>query len=361
MTLLYEISDFFYDIYFFIVRLLRGTYTEKVLLHTWNLFTELWQYVVIGAFAAVLVSQLMSHRKIRKFLTRKGSVPILFAATMGVLSPMCTFAAIPLTGGLMAAGVPLPPLMAFLIASPLINPSLFIVTWGVMGPQMALARFVSAFALAIAGGWITELALSREWGQFTDPLTTGFTSCGSLPSYAEAGVTWTRREKALRFLKDSLNMTTFISEYFLLALVLAGVVQTFVSPRWIAALLGGSGFKSILIGGMLGIPFYVCGGGTVALIGVLVNMGMGQGAALAFFITGPATKISTIISLHAVLRRNVALVYLAVTLVGGVLIGYGYSKVAPDLNIDSRYYGIVETIEDAVTYKPGIGAPQDWY
>ncbi len=69
----------------------------------------------------------------------------------------------------------------------------------------------------------------------------------------------------------------------------------------------------------------MCGGGTVALIGVLVSMGMGQGAALAFFITGPATKISTIVSLQAVLRKKIALVYLTVTLIGGVLFGYGYS------------------------------------
>ena len=86
-------------------------------------------------------------------------------------------------------------------------------------------------------------------------------------------------------------------------------------------------------------------------------MGMGQGAALAFFITGPATKISTIVSLNAVLRRKTAVVYLAVTLIGGILFGYCYSKVAPELTIDSRYYGKVESTEDAVLYKPGIGSP----
>ena len=90
-------------------------------------------------------------------------------------------------------------------------------------------------------------------------------------------------------------------------------------------------------------------------------MGMGQGAALAFFITGPATKISTIVSLNAVLRRKLALVYLVVTLVGGVIIGYGYSKIAPELIIDSRYYGKVESKEDAVIYKRGIGSPQGDY
>jgi hypothetical protein len=301
----------------------------------------------------------MTYGKVRKFLTRRGGVPIFVSAVLGVFSPMCTFAAIPLTGGLMAAGVPVPPLMAFLIASPLMNPSLFIITWGVMGPQMAIARTVSALALAVLGGWIAELALTQGWGSFRHPLRAGFSAGGTVPSCAVDNHVISRHGQAVKFMGHSGKMTLFIAKYFLLALLLAGAVQACISPRWIAALLGGTGFKSVLLGGLLGIPLYVCGGGTVALIGVLVSMGMGQGAALAFFITGPATKISTIVSLNAVLRKKVALVYLGVTLIGGVLIGYGYSKVSPELSIDSRWYGKVEAQEDAVIYKPGIGSPQD--
>ena len=83
---------------------------------------------------------------------------------------------------------------------------------------------------------------------------------------------------------------------------------------------------------------------------------MGQGAALAFFITGPATKISTILSLNAVLKKKIAAVYLVVTLAGGVFLGYGYSFIAPELQIDQADYGRVESTEDSILYKPGIGS-----
>ena len=360
MNARYEIIDVFYDLSFSVEKLFRGTVTAQIAANTWALFRQLWYYVLIGAFVAVLISHLMSHARVRKLLTRSGSIPILLAAVLGVLSPMCTFAAIPLVGGLMASGVPVPPLMAFLIASPLMNPSLFIITWGVMGPAMALARTLSAFGLAVVGGLIAEASLARGWDQFRNPLKAGFSgdsvlSCGSMASGQPS------RSSVLGFLRHSFNMTGFIARYFILALFIAGAVQACISPRWIAGLLGGTGFKSVLLGGLLGIPLYVCGGGTVALIGVLTGMGMGQGAALAFFITGPATKISTIVSLNAVLRKKVAFVYLAVTLIGGVFIGYGYSKVTGDLVVDARYYGKVESKEDAVLYKPGVGAPQDDY
>jgi uncharacterized membrane protein YraQ (UPF0718 family) len=355
---LYEFLDFFFDIYFSIRSVLRGTYTEQILSNAWALFVELWPYVLLGSFAAVIIAQAMSNTRIRRFLTRRGHTPIIVASILGVFSPLCTFAAIPLAGGLLAAGVPLPPLMAFMIASPLINPSLFIITWGVMGPEMAFARTLSAFLLGVTGGWFIELALSRRWNGFTEPLRSEFTVNASLPGCSLEGDSPALRLRVLTFLRHSVKMTLFISKYFILALFLAGAVQALIKPQWIAALLGGSGFTSVLLGGLLGIPLYVCGGGTAALIGVLVSMGMGQGAALAFFITGPATKISTILSLNAVLRKRVAAVYLAVTLLGGVLIGWGYSHIAPELKIDPVYYGQIESKEDAVNFKRGIGSPQ---
>ncbi len=358
MPVLYEIIDFFYGIRLSIEHLLRGTYTERILENTWTLFTALWYYVLIGAFAAVIVAELMSKSKVREFLTRKGGAPIFAAAVLGVFSPMCTFAAIPLAGGLLATGVPLAPLMAFMISSPLMNPSLFVVTWGVMGPEMALARTASAFVLGLAGGFFVEYAATRGWGGFHDSLRTGF-SMSSVGPYClpgESAGNFLDRTRAI--LRHSARMTVFIGKYFILALFLAGTVQAVADPAWIAALLGGGGFKSVLLGGLLGIPFYVCGGGTVALVGVLVAMGMGQGAALAFFITGPATKISTIVSLNAVLKRRAAAVYLAVTLIGGVLIGWGYSAVAPKhLVVDPSAFGRIESKEDSIIYRRGIGDP----
>ncbi|MBN1292118.1 MAG: permease [Candidatus Latescibacteria bacterium] len=361
MSLLYEILDVFYGLNVAIEALFHGTYTGKVIANTWFLFRGLWYYVIFGATAAVLVTRLMSHRRVRDFLARKGSAPIFFAAVIGILSPMCTFAAIPLAGGLMAIGLPVPPLMAFLIASPLMNPSLFIVTWGVMGPEMAIARTLSALLMALAGGWITEWALLRGYTHFTDPVRSGFSAGGTHPVCMMNNPQNSAKDNVFNYLKLSAKMTLFISKYFVLALFLAGAVQTFISPEWIGRLLGGKGFKSVLLGGLLGIPLYVCGGGTVALIGVLVNMGMGQGAALAFFITGPATKISTLVSLNAVLRKKVALLYLAVTLTGGLIFGYGYSKIAPELTLNEKYYGKVESKEDAVLYRPGIGSSAQDY
>jgi uncharacterized membrane protein YraQ (UPF0718 family) len=43
---------------------------------------------------------------------------------------------------------------------------------------------------------------------------------------------------------------------------------------------------------------------------------------MAFFIAGPATKLSTLVMMKAVFRSTLFLIYIGVTVCGAILIGY---------------------------------------
>ena len=63
----------------------------------------------------------------------KETLMIFFAALMGRLSPFCSCGVIPLIAVLLSMGVPLAPVMAFWLSSPLMDPSMFFLTaapWG---------------------------------------------------------------------------------------------------------------------------------------------------------------------------------------------------------------------------------------
>jgi uncharacterized membrane protein YraQ (UPF0718 family) len=51
----------------------------------------------------------------------------------------------------------------------------------------------------------------------------------------------------------------------------------------------------------VGVPLYVCGGGTIPLLQQWLASGMTMGSAAAFMITGPATKITNLGALKIVL------------------------------------------------------------
>jgi len=55
-----------------------------------------------------------------------------------------------------------------------------------------------------------------------------------------------------------------------------------------------------------------------------MEQGMDKGSALAFFIVGPATRISPMVALLALVRRTPFLIYLGLCFAGGILLGYLY-------------------------------------
>ena len=58
----------------------------------------------------------------------------------------------------------------------------------------------------------------------------------------------------------------------------------------------------------IGVPVYVCGGGTIPLLQQWLASGMSMGAAASFMITGPTTKITNLSALKIVLGvKNFAL------------------------------------------------------
>lgn len=92
---------------------LEHTYTGAALATFWDLTAQLW-YFVVGALFSTLAWRFLPRDRMRDALARRTVGAVVVASLLGLVSPMCTFAAIPVVGTLLKAGVPAPPLMAFL-------------------------------------------------------------------------------------------------------------------------------------------------------------------------------------------------------------------------------------------------------
>lgn len=71
----------------------------------------------------------------------------------------------------------------------------------------------------------------------------------------------------------------------------------------------------------IGVPLYVCGGGTIPLLLEWLHSGMSMGAAAAFMITGPATKITNLGAVKIVLGAMRFALYLLFTILFACLSG----------------------------------------
>ena len=70
---------------------------------------------------------------------------------------------LPAVAGLLAAGLPLTPVMIFLATSPLMSTSAFLITLGGLGWPFALGKLGSALAVGILVGLSTEALLRTGW------------------------------------------------------------------------------------------------------------------------------------------------------------------------------------------------------
>ena len=115
-----------------------------------------------------------------------------------------------------------------------------------------------------------------------------------------------------------------------MSVILAALLQTFVPREWVSSLMGAGHWYGVLLAGVLGVPFYACGGGAVPLIAGLMAQGMSPGAALAFFLAGPATRLTSLAALGTLLKRRALIVYVAYIVVRAALAG-----LALDLMMDT--------------------------
>ncbi len=285
-----------------------------VMLGSWRLIGQLWYYLAMGILLAAWLDQAIPSHKLQQLFSGNRANPAL-AALVGAASPLCTYGTVPVLVQLLRHGISPAPLLTFLVASSLMNPQLFVLMLGGLGPEMALAQLLSAVILSltvglIAGRWPPQTLLNRH------TLAANPASNEQKPSITDGLFSWSG------FLSQVVNLTESVGLYFVVGIIIAATIEVFVPSAWIVKLLGEEHWYSVLVAGSLGVPFYACGGGAIPWIKVLLREGMSRGAALAFFLVGPATRITALAALATVLSRQALALYMAFVLAGAVSLGY---------------------------------------
>ena len=72
----------------------------------------------------------------------------------------------------------------------------------------------------------------------------------------------------------------------------------------------------------MGVPLYVCGGGTIPLLISWIDRGMSLGSAAAFMISGPAMKITNLGALKIILGIKHFALYIAFALFFALFTGF---------------------------------------
>ncbi len=235
---------------------------------------------------------------------------VLIASAAGALTPVCGLGVLPLIAALLRRGLPLAPVMAFWLSSPITDPAMLVITAGILGVPFAIAKTVAAFGIGLAAGAITA----------------------ALPGFAGAGSRLMRAEALASmgcdgngpdgFLREAWANARLVARWLALALVLEVLLQRHVPAAWIEAALGGDNPASIPLAAIVGAPLYLDGYAALPLVRGLVEMGMDSGAALALLVSGAAVSLYALIAVVSLVRLGVLLLYLGLAIAGACVSGY---------------------------------------
>lgn len=288
-----------------------------VMLGSWRLFGQLWYYLAAGILLAAWLDQAIpSHKWQRLFSENRTNMAL--AALVGAASPLCTYGTVPVLVQLLRHGASPAPLLTFLAASSLMNPQLFVLMLGGLGLEMALAQLLSVVILSLTVG-----LMAGHWPPQTllNPHTLAANPASDEPSITDGPSSWSG------FLSQVVRLTESVGLYFVVGIIIAAAIEVFVPSAWVVRLLGEEHWYSVLVAGSLGVPFYACGGGAIPWIRVLLEEGMSRGAALAFFLAGPATRVTALAALATVLSRRALVLYVAFVLAGAIGLGYLFNLI----------------------------------
>lgn len=274
----------------------------------WSHVVQLGPYVAAGVLLAALLDQLDLARRWGGWLKRSGPGALVGTACLGGISPLCTYGTVPVLVELLRAGASPAPALTFLVASSLLNPQMFVVVAGGLGLRLAVAYAGGVLALSLPVGLLTRR---------TRP--TLFLNEGVL-SPVDDPASRAQQERT-PFFRHLLHLTEMVGLTFVLGVILAGLVQALIPASWISSLLGTTRWYGVLLAGVLGVPFYACGGGAVPIIAALVAQGMSPGAALAFILAGPATRLTSLAAMGTLLNRRALAIYVGYVVIGAALAG----------------------------------------
>ncbi len=286
-------------------------------------------FASIGIAAYAKASR-ADHLIARAFQGRMAPM-ILAAALVGALSPFCSCGVIPLIAALLAMGVPLATVMAFWLASPLMDPSMFVLTTGTLGTEFALAKTVAAIVVGLLGGFGTWALTAR--GYFADAIRpeVGNGGCGGAVMRSPKEVTWRfwREDGRLAvLLTDARRNTLFLGKWLTLAFFLESLMVAYLPPDLVVRAVGGEGMLPVLLATIVGVPAYLNGYAALPLVAQLIEQGMAPGAGMAFLVAGGVTSIPAAIAVWALVRWPVFLVYLAFAFTGAIAAGLLFGAVA---------------------------------
>jgi hypothetical protein len=233
-------------------------------------------------------------------------------AGFGALTPFCSCSTIPLLLGMLNAGVPFASAMAFLFASPLLNPvivSLFII---LLGWKITALYFSVTFLAAIVIGLMLD---SLGFANQVKSVAAVRGCCDCKPAEDAKS----RVQRSARF---AFSLFRQLVPYLLLGAGIGAFIHGFVPTELISSIAGAGNPFAVPVAAIIGVPIYIRAETMIPIGLALIEKGMSTGAVLALVIGGAGASIPELTLLSAIFKRKMLAAFVLTIIAIAVAVGY---------------------------------------
>ncbi|GMQ77257.1 MAG: permease [Gammaproteobacteria bacterium] len=269
-----------------------------------------------------------SDQLIARAFSGNPATAVVAASLVGALSPFCSCGVVPLIAAMLVAGVPLAPVMAFWIASPIMDPEMFVLTAAGIGLGFAIAKTIATVSMGLMAGFVVLAVERRGW--LRDPLKNA-PACGTCRAKFDASVPlvvawkfWRQRQRREAFYGEIRSAGWFLGKWLAIAFFLESLMVAYVPTQLIVQAVGEGNPFAVPLAALVGIPSYLNGYAAIPLVAGLLDMGMSSGAAMTFITSGAVSSIPAAIAVYALVKKSVFALYALLGLTGSILAGYAY-------------------------------------
>ena len=257
---------------------------------------ELFLVVVVGVFFATILERQMP--KLGRYVP--GNPLTAFGAA--ALLPACSCSAIPLVSALRERAS-FATVVTFVVAAPLLNPYIIVLSFSVLGTRYALLRIGASLLVSLVTGYVAQLALKR-----IDRSPSGLPP---LPCHS-AGC----RPGADSAYEATLSTVERLSPYLAVAGCLGLAVSWWGPDRLLYGIDLSGDITSGLLAILIGVPVYFCNGADVIFLKpFLYPEYLPLGSALAFSLTSSSVCATSLVLLSRYLGKVMTGIVLATIVV----------------------------------------------
>ena len=294
----------------------------SLLLEIWNLLLIISPYLLFGFLIAGFLSVIISQDLIEKNLgNNQGLFSIIKASLLGVPLPLCSCSVIPVSASLKKHGASKGAVTSFLFSTPQTGVDSIMVTYGMLGPIVALIRPCIALITGILCGSIVY-HFDKNYDN-SDTEDCHDECCEPL-----------HQSTIKRILNYSfITLPKDIIKPLMVGIIIAALINIYL-PITIIDNFVGQGFLSMIIMIIIGLPLYVCATASIPIALAMMGKGVTLGAALVFLMVGPATNTTSITTMIKILGKKSTIITISsliiISLFFGMLVDL-LSISAPDI------------------------------